>query len=391
MKPRNRQPHGIAALLVLAIVALASLIGMAMLASASLQADVSNSAVKGAAADYLASSAMQAGSHYLQYPAKVPSAWVHSGYLFYVTGATISGVSGSFDLNAVATSKPDTYQLTAIGYSGTTNAVTRTMTAQIQLQRAMPSNAGGFGTGTFIIPSGYTFNGPVLVNGILSLLGVVTGAISQSPKATDFVVPSLTTINYYGANIAGGTYTMPDGTTGTPQLISGPTLSSQPAYNSTTNPGKVFYINGPLTISAASGTPLSLSGTYIVRSNALTVKNSNSSSSSVATATITPQSGFPALIVDNKLTMSGKNISLIANGVVWTGSGISWSAGLISSSSLTINGSLLLPAGATLGINVLGGWSASINYDPSKTTVNNLTTSAQPQPITSVKYQTSTQ
>jgi hypothetical protein len=376
-----------AALLVLIIVALATLISMAMLSSASLQASISDSASRGAVADYMTSSALQTATHYLQNPTKVPATWVRTGYAFYVTGATISGVSGSFDVNAALTSKPDTYLVTATGYSSSTNAVTRSATAQVQLQRATPSNAGAFGTGSFKIPLGYTFNGPVLVNGTISqLLGIITGLLTLTPQSTDFIVPTTATINYFGGGATPSTYTMPDGTTGTPDLLTSSTLTSAPVAK-TSNPGKVFYINGPLKITnTSSTTPLQLTGTFVVTSGTLTMQNTNALALSAANVVITPQSGFPALIVNQGIIINTKDIGLTANGVVWSGTGITWNAAALNS-SLVINGSLLLPSTASLGNIVLG--TATINYTATNAAVNHLSTSAQP--ITGTKYLSWTQ
>src|SRR5450432_242583 len=96
----RKKNRGLATMLVLVVVALASLIGMAMLSSSALQQEVADSASRAAASDYLAESAVQASAFYLQNPAKLPANWVHTGYALYTRGATIAGVSGSFDADA---------------------------------------------------------------------------------------------------------------------------------------------------------------------------------------------------------------------------------------------------------------------------------------------------
>lgn len=374
-----------AAMLVLIVVALATLISMAMLSSASLQSSVADSASRGAVADYMASSAIQVAEHYLQYSSKQPVSWgTRAGYKLYVTGATIPGVNGSFDLNVAATAKPDTYQINATGYSDSADTVTRSASAQIQLQRAMPSGAAGFGTGTFTIPLGYTFNGAGLVNGVLAIVGTLTGAITTKPGANDFLVPTLSTINHYGAAASPGSYTMPDGSTGVPQAVASPITSASQMNANANNPGKIFYVNGPLTIKTSS--PLTLTGTLVILSNNLTVQNSNALSLSVATITINPQSGFPAIITDGNISLGTKNIGLVANGVVWVGGQISAVAAALNS-SLTINGSLLVPN--TPGLGTILPALATINYSAAFATVNNLNNTAQP--IIGVKNYSSSQ
>jgi hypothetical protein len=374
MKNQRKNSRGLATMMVLVIIALASLIGMAMLASASLQESIASNTARGVAADYIAESAVQTASFYLQNPAKMPAAWkLQAGYALYVRGATISGVTGSFDADATLSSTvPDQYLIHAVGYSGGATNASRTETSTIQLVRAQPTYAAVFGAGTTTIQKGYTFNNAqVLTSGTISLQNgsTISMGIDSTPASSDFAVPTTGGINYYGGPL--GTYTMSDGTIGHPLVVAGGTVTSLPNPDPLgINPGHVVYSLLPLTLTSSGA--INFNGTLVVRGNAFTASPLGSASTQVQ---ITPITGFPAVVTEQKLIIGGKNVGLKLNGAVWAGTGISWSGATTAGSTLIINGALLLPGGATLGSPVVSG-SATINYTP--VTVSNMTTAAQP-------------
>lgn len=368
MKPPNRKLRGIALLLVMVIVALASLIGFALLSSASLQAQVAESGARSAAAEYLAESAVQAAIFYLANPSKVPGDWDDApGYVLFKQNGVIAGVSGSFDVQVTPSSSvSDAYEITAVGRSGASLPATRATTVTVQPVRAKPDFAAGFGGAVDILSTGYVFNGPV------SALGAITGW-SGTLQATSYVLPgNIATVNHYGAG--GGTYTMPDGTTGTPQNLGSGTITTIPAP-APNNPGKVFYSTGELTLSPSGS--LTINGTLIVPGSLTIVQGK--------LVTITREPGFPALIVDNQLRISGKNTKLVVNGVTWLG-GINWvGMGLplanCAGSTVTVNGALLAAAGAKFEKTLSGSFTA--NYVPAYADAVNLT--ATPQPVVGMK------
>jgi len=185
-------------------------------------------------------------------------------------------------------------------------------------------------------------------------------------------VPTAADVNHYGAGSVPGQYLMPDGLTlGTPQPVSNPLLGP-PAWNSTTNPGRVFYYNGGTLWVQQS---MDFKGTLVVRGGSLVFDVGN------GTITFTPQPGFPALVVDQGLNINKIQLRVIANGIVWTGSGPRWSALSSSGSQLTINGALMMPAGASLGITTNG--TMTVHYQPESMNVPDLRVT--PQPATSVK------
>jgi hypothetical protein len=363
--------RGLALLLVLTVVGLASVVGLSILSSASLYAQMGGNSAKAASAEYLSESAIQTAVFYLQNPSLMPAAWSsHAGYTIYADNLTLSGLDGSFDIRVRPGAGTDVYDIETSGRSPGGSAVARAATAQIRAVRATPQSAAAFGGG-ITIGGRHTFNGPLVAGGTVVLSGgVVNGTVRESFNGTDFAVPSAATVNYYGAGAVPGSYTMPNGTTGTPQSVSG-TITGFPAADGT-NPGNVFYSNGDLTVNAAS--TINFNGTLVVLGN-LTVQGTN--------FTITPVSQMPALVNTGQLKMFFKNITLRVNGVAWLGGGTAWTGGLNHGSNIIIDGALMMPSGVNLGTTATG--SMTVNYSSSNASVASLTTSSQMQPITGVR------
>jgi hypothetical protein len=327
-------------MLVLAVIAIATLIGIAMLSSASLQAEVGDSAQQAVQADVLAESAVQAAIYYLQYPAKMPASWAGTGnHVMYVRGATLPG--------------------------------SRSITATVQTNIAKPNAAATFG-GQASIPPRHTITGNVISNGVPLLGGVLNGTLSQTPSNTDFVVPTAAQINYFGGDIVGGTYLMPDGTVGKPDILSSSTLSSAPTA-SATNPGKIFYYGGT---SLSIINPMNISGTLVVRGT-LQIKPAS------GTVTITSQPGFPALVLDDQLQFPKAGITLQVNGVSWLGNGTAW-IGTTPLTSAVFNGAVLMPPGKVFGSTLTG--TVTVNFSNANVDLVNLTKqSAMIEPVLNVK------
>jgi hypothetical protein len=262
------------------------------------------------------------------------------------------------------------YDITTTGRSLGTSPVTRTAAARIRTNHATPASAASFGAGINIGPR-YTFNGDLVANGAVSNTGgTINGTVRTSYSGSDYTVPTAATLNYFGAGASPSAYTLPNGGTGTPQLVAG-TITGFPAVAGT-NPGKVFYSNGDLIVNATS--TINFAGTLVVLGH-LTVKGT--------TFAITPTSQMPALITTGQLRMNLTNINLQVNGLTWLGSGTAWTGGLNTNSKVTINGALLMPSGAGLGSTSTG--MMTVNFSNGNVNVASLTTSSQPQPITSVR------
>jgi hypothetical protein len=365
----NRRHHGIALMLVLAIVGMASLIGLAMLANASLQSQVAGSTVKSATAEYLAESGIQTASYYVQRNfANMPAGWgTHSGYALYATNVAIPGISGTFDVTAVATGTQDQYQIRAVGRDNSAAAasVSRTSSAYVTMIRATPNYAAGFG-GNTTIGTNVFFNGAVVTPGTLGGLGAtLVTTLRNAFFGTELAAPTAATgnINYYGGTATVGTYTLPDGSVNIPQLVPAAIIASPTALvPNATNKGNVFYSMSDLTLSGGG----TYNATFIVHGKLNITANAT-------TITINRKPGLPALITDSMLYVNAKNTTVNINGLAWLGAGFGWGPTLTATGSrVNVNGSLLMPAGQALGgLNVS---TLTINYTPANVDVMNVTT-----------------
>jgi hypothetical protein len=359
-------------MVVLAAVAVAGLLGMALLSSAAMHAQTSGNAGRAASAEYLAESALQTATYYLQNRSKMPATWgTTPGHWIYVSGQTLSNVSGSFDIDVTATATPDKYTIKTVGRTTGTAAIARTATATVTLTRQTPQAAASF-AGAIAIPPRHTISGNLISIGLPNFQGtgtITNGMVRTSFNSTDYIVPTSATINWYGAGSPASDYTLPDGTTGTPQVLAA-AITSFPAA-AANNPGHVFYSTGALSVAAL--TPLTLNGTLVVRGN-LTVNGPNS-------VTLTPQSGMPALVVQNQVRMNSLNCTLRLNGVGWLGTGTAW-LGTNTNSFLILDGALLMPNGAGLGSTALG--TATLTFNAAKANVASLTI-GQDQPVVCVR------
>ncbi len=370
MKRSFRQPRGLALMIVITVIAIASLLGIAMLSAATLQAQVAHSSQDAATADYLAESAVQTAAYYLQRDlANCPAAWTGTaGYKIHASNVTIGGVDGSFDVDATATGIPDQYRISAVGRSSGATPVTRTTTAKLTVLRATPSYSTGFGGLTTSIGVRNIFNGgPVVYNSLIANSGTFNAG-SRVYTANDFAVPSSASgqVNYYGGNVAGGTYTMPNGNVGTPQILSSATITSTASLTAlATNPGRVFYSSGSIVITGA--------GTYnatLVARGAIDFRPALGSA-----VTINRVAGFPALVSDGALAINFKSGTLTINGVAFVGGGTTW--GALTNTAVKINGALLTPSPT---LSAAAG-SLTVNYSASNVDVLNLTPNLVQPPV----------
>jgi Tfp pilus assembly protein PilX len=370
----RRRRSGLALVLVVAVLATAAVLAYAMLSANTLQAEISSNLTHAAGAEYVAESGVNVGMYYLQTPASAPPSWTSSaGYKLYASAVPLNdGTQSNFDLSVTANPTPNTYTLQSTGWPSTGSAFSHTATAIVTVNRAPIPGAGVFG-GNITIPSRTTFSS----NGVTGALavqadgtitqsgGTISGAQSVAPlEGNAYIVPTASTVNFYGVGTTGGNYLWTDNTTlGTPQQITTSTLTAAnlPATLST-NPAGIFYHQGNLSITSN----ITIAGTLIVRGGTLTLQN---------TVTINPKAQFPALICEDNAILKGSSHVLTANGVVFLGTGFSWT-GSNTNSSFVVNGALLMPAGASIGTSTKG--TVDVAYSRSNTNVPLLTTFDQP-------------
>lgn len=370
--------RGIALVLVVTVMALAAILGYAMLSASALQATASTNSIELAIAQSQAESGIHLAIYYLMNPKFAPAPptlpyyyWPGANNItFATTGASPTTMPGSVSV-AVTPLGSNDFQIVSTGSSGTTNGgdgVTRSITATVQIPSFQIVQAGGFNS-SVTIRSGITFAGSP--NAISS-----SSAVAISVGGTvigNIIAPSPPSGSFTGSYVAGPTEapapnyeTETDYTQGytyqgavyypvqLPSTINSTTIESP----SMDNPLGIFYTSGGLTVKS----PLTVSGTLIVKGGTL-LNESNIS--------ITTQSNnLPALVVDNALEMDGNGKTLTATGVVYAGEGIT---GLLTGAltTITINGAFL---NSTAGIASSYAGKMTVNYNSTYTSIPNLST-----------------
>jgi len=347
--------QGFALVLVIVAIAIVSMLGFAILSAASLQLSESESALQSAQADELAESGIVVAMYYLQHPSNAPS--LSGGVWPGATNMTINRSVGG-TVSVTVSGSGSQYQVRSIGNrtGGTMGSQSRSLAAVVNVSRTFAVNQALASNCNLTIPAGFvvtsvTTGAPAIsTTGTLTVqpLAFVTGALSASsvtsqslpattqPAPSSSIVPTTAQVNHYS------TYTY-NGSTYTAGTISASTLNSQTLGPTASNPAGVYVASKNLAINAVT-----INGTLVVQGATLVVAGGSS--------TVTPVSGFPAMIVDNSLEMSGVGTGLTANGVVWLGQGMSSDPNTLTMASLfTVNGALLMnsagfvtPVGGTL-------------------------------------------
>lgn len=373
-RPFYQQRRGAAMMIVLIVIGVATVLGFAMVSASSLQAQTDGNLKYVASAEYLADSGAQLALYYLQYPAKCPVA-MPSGYYPGQTGATFGGAAaGSADITVTYDSTAQHYTITSVGKATTsTGTINKTVTATAALIKQFKQTSAVGASGNIKLAGLLTTiigdldtNGTLTVPTLASISGTARyrslalphGSIHQtSPLAAgDSVqVPTLSTIKDYT-----GTYTY-QGHTYTAQKLTSGTLSNKTlptASDALTNPAGIYWYDNNVTL----GGNFILNGTLIITNGKATV-------SGLLANTITAKTGFPAMVIQSDINISGVAPILTVNGLVWTGGGLK--TGSLSSVT-AINGAYLSAGGTPIDTGFLG--LLTITYDASKVAVPDFST-----------------
>jgi hypothetical protein len=393
---RGRSRSGIALAIVVTVMAVAAVLGYAMLSGSAVQAVASANAINNAIADAQAESGIHLAMYYLLNPTHAPgyssaSGWYWTGasnITFATSSTPATTMPGSVTVT-VSSAGSNLYTVTAVGSSGDAwaggGAVTRTITTTVQtllgfsVQQAVGINSTltysstmSFtgspyaleSTGTVTLIAG-TIHGNVAAN-VTNIGGVITGTTSAAPSIAP--TPALAAVTDYR------TYTYQGVSYTATQL--GTTIASNTSLGATaSNPLGVYWINASQSPGYATiGSNVNISGTLLVKNSYLSLNGSGN--------TITAQSGMPALVIDQQLQVKGTNEGLTVNGLLYAGAGITES-GLALGSNITVNGGYLSNTAAVT--SYLG--SLNVTYSSSTTSVPTFSTSG-PQSVYAVKIQT---
>jgi hypothetical protein len=386
MNRRRKHPRGIALMLVVAAVALASVLGFVMLSSAALQTRAAANQGRLTAADYLAESGLNIAMYYLQYPEKAPGYAGNFGGVGYWngTGGYISigsAVDGTVDVTVTRDASDIwTYEVVSTAKTGTNSQtqITKQTGARVYVRNEyVVKHAAAFNGNTVVQPY-MTFVGDVWaaknfamrstapapsISGTiyaktLSPIGVgYQNVTSAGVPTTDFPAPSTGTngLNKYV------TYTVND-VTYSRDTISASSISSTTLGTTTSNPAGIYYKD------ATSGGDfqildnVTINGTLVVDGN-VRVRGTG--------IVINAQTGYPGLIVTGNLQIEQPSKNLTVNGICYIGGQLQTSTTVTPSpssliSKLTINGALL--TGTTGSSNTMTGSNVTtvVTYNAAK-------------------------
>jgi hypothetical protein len=371
---RSIARRGMATMLVLSAVALASVLGLAILTNSSLQGAIAQNQTYGEQSDTLAESGVNLAEYYLINPAKAPSL-NGGGYYPGETGISFGTLmTGTVDLSVTQQSPPDHYLVVATAHNAKTSLV-RTITKQVQTCN-VPQKLALESAGSINIPSNVTVNGDVGSLKTLSVShgGTINGNVYTVNSGTNngtitgnttlvtssyFSIPTTATdyrtyYYYNGTSWVNGTATDLSGYTvlgllGVIPLTLGPTTS---------NPAGIYYTTKSITVLGS----VVINGTLMTIGQDLTFDGLN--------IIINAQSGFPGLIINGNLvdTLTG---SLTVNGVTWL-SGVMKSTGALNLFNLNFNGAVIFAGSSPSISNNMGN--VTMTYNKASSSVTHLGT-----------------
>ena len=232
MTVNRSRSRGFSLMMVTAVVAVASVMGMAILSSNALQAEASSSQDQVAQADALAESGVNLVMYYLQNlndntkcPATLASMNVN-GPAYTQTGVSLgSSVQGTIDLQ-VSRTATNRYAITSTGKSTATAAgVSRKLTVTTDVNYfaygiSAPNISSG---GSFTIPATMTILGDLYAAGAIVNNGTISGTVYATSTSgsgncgliqtllnvvTATLVPTVSSVNHYVTyTYNGGVYT----------------------------------------------------------------------------------------------------------------------------------------------------------------------------------------
>jgi hypothetical protein len=381
-------------MLVMTVVAIASVLGFVMLSSASLQNRAGANEGRQMSADYLAESGINLAMYYLQYPENAPALNV-DGY-WSGTGGAI-GLASSIDGTVNVTVTRDasdkwTYEIVSAATAGTNSntRVTRTGGARVYVRNEYQIKHAGAFNNNASVPVGTAFTGDVWS---YKSLGLKSGVPSASVSGVGYCKTATTGVGW--VNPAGGfkavvlqTAASPDNTlinlyktyiasdvtyncdvipTSTASLTG--SVGTLTKTTSATNPAGIWYRNATSGGAFVLNDNVTINGTLVVEGD-LQIKGTG--------IVITPQAGYPALIVTGTLEIFQPSKNITTNGATYVGTILKSNGTPLSaavSSIFNVNGGLLI--GTLSGTPVSASYNVVtvVKYDATKAKAPDLTSS----------------
>ena len=404
-------------MMVVAVVAIASILGYVMLPTASLQNHAGSNQTKLLSAAYLAASGVNIAMYYLQYPLEAPARnaegyWSGMNADYTLPNgcpATLTVAVTQATDNTAAPPKviPWTYEIAASASVGSpgepTQRVTRTTGARVYVR-----NEYAMRPGAIVANNSITLYGPITTYGDVygsKLVGLKDGtydpevkgaAISDNgiqvsgylpprdgfvkihnPVAQSPIAPSNSNVNLYKTYDVDGQQYNAGLVQSVTNILTGLLGLLFPAPTSS-NPAGIIYKD-------ATATPLviednqTINGTLIVEGN-LQIKGTN--------ITINPQPGYPALIVTGNLEIFQSGKTLTANGITYIGGQLKSSGTRPAlaelGSTFTVNGGLIFGSTSVSPVASSYNVTTTLNYNPTRAVAPELTPSASLRRATGV-------
>jgi hypothetical protein len=387
---RARTRHaGMALMMVIFAVGMAAVLGVAILASTSMQSQVKGNILAATQTEYLAESGVQLGMYYLQNPsaaAFLNASGVYAGESSITFGADVPGY---VDLT-VTTAATNTYDITATAHG--LHSITRDLTARVYVNKKYVQDKALSINGNYTMPDSMTVTGDVRCDGNLNVTAgaTITGAVKAiattnyptftAPEAFPVkAAPSLTEIDIYtttGAATPYYNYVDSDGTTkiGYPQLL--PAVAVGEYLPNVNNPKNVWYTNNATIL-----TDFILNGTLVMR-------GATRRMGVFGNVQIAARENMPALVLNGPIQFSDDVITrdVIIDGLCWVAGNITTTGTPAMDCSLTVNGAMLFGSSATgVHANYLG--TISVTYDEDKVQVPNFSSvGATPQSVKILRW-----
>ena len=380
--------------MVLAVVGLASVLGFVMLSSASLQGRAGANQIKSTSADYVAESGLNLAMYYLQHADDHPTLLNAEGYWGGMsTSYTLpNGLPATLDVSVTRDPADQwAYEVVSTAQVGddSESRIERTTGARLYVRNEYQLKQAAVFNNTV------TFNGPFSVNGDVwttKSLGLRVGAQVPYVSGVGYCRTATTGIGWtspaggfrasstiaaagpnnnevnlyktyevdeviYNASVLGST--MLAGVAG--QITKGSTAS---------NPAGVWYYSTGGIGSLELGDHVTIEGTLVVEGD-LKINGSG--------IKITPQPGYPAIVVTGSLETVHPGRSVTANGAVYVGTALKQSGTYttLTQSTMTINGGLIL--GTTGSVPVPLGYAVktTVNYNATKARAPELSTACR--------------
>jgi len=358
-RPSTRQ-RGIAMILVLVVVAAASIMAYGVIASATITTKITSASATRLQRQYLTESGLNLALYYLHNPAASPVSLIYGEYgnVHYPGESNIS----LGDLPGTLTLSVENIEngVFSIVSTGTIDGESITSSATIKLDKSKKFTQAATFLSSVALNNKVTITGGAVSLGSITLNNAATSGLLLAtngtaiggqavPTSADTRFPLSIThyLPYYFYK--GKRYTAK-------KMSNAPVWLPLLDLNFVDNPCNVWYADNNVTFLLTT----SLNGTLITTNGKSVTVQGN--------LTVTPANGMPGLVITDDLTISGNNRNLTVNGPVYIGDQLRGSGGTPQS---VVNISGVLISGKTSGAFYSGyNGSTNITYDATRSTVS---------------------